>query len=278
MKSIDPGVLSNSSCFSFTPSQTAKKFYFYLIWCGHYFCTQKYFIKRDFFPYILLVYVRKGELILEYKEHCYTAGKGNVVLIDCQEPHYYRASNGLEFLYIHFDGVNSHDLCQYIMNQRGIVFQGKNIVTIGELLYQIVKGYEGGKVLSSSEISLIIYEMLCTLTIKINQDNTQCSPVNTAVNYIRNNVGRKILLEDLASITNLSTYYFSHIFKTETGYSPIEYVISTRLDTAKVLLKTTSFSIEEIAFRVGYKNTGSFINLFIQKVGCSPKQFRKTHI
>ncbi|MBP2034094.1 YesN/AraC family two-component response regulator [Clostridium algifaecis] len=278
MKSIDPGVLANSSCFSFTPSQTAKKFYFYLIWCGHYFCTKKYFIKRDFFPYLLLVYVRKGELILEYRKHHYAVQKGMAILIDCQEPHYYHASNSLEFLYIHFDGVNSHDLCQHIMNQYGVLFQGNNIITIGKLLYQLVKKCEDNQVLMPSEISLIIYHIICTLAINSTEDIKQNSPIDTAINYIHNNVDKKILLKNLAQLTNLSTYYFSHIFKIQTGYSPIEYVISERLDKAKVLLKTTSLSIDEIAFRVGYKNTGSFINLFVEKIGYSPKKFRETHI
>ena len=49
MKSVDPGVLSHSTCFSFTPSAIAEKLYFYIPWCGHYFCTSKYFMKRDYY-------------------------------------------------------------------------------------------------------------------------------------------------------------------------------------------------------------------------------------
>jgi transcriptional regulator GlxA family with amidase domain len=56
----------------------------------------------------------------------------------------------------------------------------------------------------------------------------------------------------------------------------MEYVISTRLDRAKILLKTTSQNVTEIAYEVGYENAGSFINLFVSKEGLSPSVFRKS--
>ena len=88
-------------------------------------------------------------------------------------------------------------------------------------------------------------------------------------------MGEKITLEELADIANLSTYYFSHRFKEETGLSPIDYVINTRLDQAKILLARTFMTVEEIAYEVGYQSSNSLINLFNQKLGFSPKEYRK---
>lgn len=276
MQSVDPGILSVSSCFSFTPSEIARKFYFYPTWCGHYYCTSEYFMKRDYYPYLLLAYVRKGEFNVEYRGHRYVARKGNVILIDCQEPHYYYASDGLEFMYIHFDGSNSHELCSYIMSQFGILFQGENTVAIGEQLFQMIERYQRNDVLSVSESSLAIYRLLAALCRMPENKTEETSPVDAAINYIQKNVGKKITLSELAKVANLSPFYFSHIFKAHTGYSPLEYVISTRLDAAKILLKTTTLAVSEIAFRVGYENSGSFINLFVKKDGCSPTEFRKS--
>lgn len=66
MKSVDIGVLPNSVCFSFTPSELAKKLYFYPTWCGHYYCTKNYYMKRESFPPLLIVYVRNGIFHFEY--------------------------------------------------------------------------------------------------------------------------------------------------------------------------------------------------------------------
>jgi AraC-like DNA-binding protein len=278
MQSVDPGVLPQSSCFSFTPSETALRHYYYLVWCGHYYCNSDYFMKRTHFPYLLLVYVRKGEFHVEYRDRKLTARRGEVVLIDCQEPHYYRASDGLEFLYIHFDGSNAHELCQHIMAQQGILFQGSNTLSIGKLLHEIVERYEHTHGMGLAESSMLIYKLLMTLAQPPRPDPDFQSPIDIAIGHIRSHVGEKISLQDLARLTNLSVYYFSHSFKQQTGYSPTEYIISTRIDTAKVLLKSTSLTIAEIAERVGYESSGSLINLFVQKVGCSPREFRRSPI
>ena len=57
----------------------------------------------------------------------------------------------------------------------------------------------------------------------------------------------------------------------------MEYVTNTRLEQAKIKLVRTQKTIEEIADEVGYSSSGSFINMFVKKVGRSPKQYWKFH-
>ncbi len=116
MKSVDTGVLARSVCFSFTPSDTARQLYFYPTWCGHYFCTGRYFMRREYFPPLLVAYIREGTLHVEYEGETFDAKKGDVVLLDCARPHYYQAMEGLEFVYIHFDGSNSHESADISLN------------------------------------------------------------------------------------------------------------------------------------------------------------------
>lgn len=274
MRSVDPGVLHYSNCFSFTPSETAKKLYYYPTWCGHYYCTPDYYIKRDFFSDLLLAYVRKGEFYVEYMDQHYTVSKGEVFLIDCQLPHFYQASEDLEFLYIHINGSNSHELARHIIAQNGILFHGEKNVEIGKLLYGLIEQCKNDKVIPAPEFSLLCYQLMVMLTQRDTQKNNIENPVAISIRYIRENVGKKITLDELSKIAGLSKYHFSHLFKSETGYSPMEYVISTRLDRSKVLLKASHLSVSEISYEVGYENPGSFINLFTNKVGCSPKSFR----
>ena len=72
--------------------------------------------------------------------------------------------------------------------------------------------------------------------------------------------------------------YFAHIFKRRTGFSPADYVINSRIERAKVLLVRTQKPIGEIAEEVGYSASGSLINLFVKKVGVSPRQYRVQHV
>ena len=71
MKSVDSGILSKSECFSFQPSELAAKTMKYLTWCGHYFCTNSYFMERDTYPYVLVSFVREGNMNVRYREKNY---------------------------------------------------------------------------------------------------------------------------------------------------------------------------------------------------------------
>lgn len=101
------------------------------------------------------------------------------------------------------------------------------------------------------------------------------NPIEHAIRYIQSNMAEELTLERFAAKANLSTYYFAHLFKTQTRFSPMEFVINTRLNQAKILLARTSKSVEEIACEVGYSSAGSLINIFVKKEGMSPGKYRR---
>lgn len=277
MKSVDPGILPQSVCFSFTPSDLARQLYFYPTWCGHYYCTENYFMKRESYPPLLVVFVREGEFHIEYRGLTFEAHKGDVVLLDCSEPHYYHARNGLEFLYMHFDGSNAHDICRHILDMKGPLIQEESNILIGRQLYNMVDFYQHGGIETMFQSSMRIYHIFeYLLRPSIPQTNTE-TPVEESIHYIRDHYAEPLTLNKLAEVANLSPYYYAHCFKEETGFSPIEYVTNTRLEQAKIMLIRTQKTIEEIALEVGYSSSSSLINMFMKKVGHSPKQYRKFH-
>ncbi len=277
MKSVDPGILAQSVCFSFIPSTLAQELYFYPTWCGHYYCTHNYFMRRDTYPPLLVVFIREGVFDFEYRGEHFAAQKGDVVLIDCTEPHYYAARDGLEFLYMHFNGSNSHEICQHILKEQGPLIQGENNVLIGHLLYDMVDFYTHGGIETMFQSSMRIYQLFEYLLAPANQQQKEELPIDEVIHYIRANVGKDISLEELADIANLSVYYFAHLFKHHTGFAPMEYVTNTRLERTKILLARTTKSVAEIAYEVGYSSSSSLINMFMKKVGVSPTRYRKTH-
>jgi AraC-like DNA-binding protein len=274
----EPGVMEGSHYYFFTPSETIKKHYYHLICCGHYYCNNEYEIKREYFPYFLLAYIRSGELHVNYRDKSVTAKKGDILLIDCREPHHYYGSDGLEFIYIHFDGPHSHELCSYIMKQHGFFFQNKRNIEIGKQIYEMIDTYSNEQEMSVSDCTCMIYNMINRLSLKPEKLPNETSPVAKAIQYIKANINRQVTLKEIANHVNLSPYYFSHVFKTETGYAPIEFAAKNRIDTAKHLLKMTSLSIADIAFRVGYSSSSGFINIFYKKVGFTPTEFRNLSI
>lgn len=232
-------------------------------------------MERDTYPYLLAAFIRRGEMDVRYRGETYIARKGDVLLMDCRHPHYYRAHNGLEFLYVHFDGASSHEMVNYIVDNNGSpIFRQESNIDVGKLLYDVVQHYEQGGVNNAMTVNYQINQVLYWLSTSALPAVLEDSPIDNAIHYIRDNVGEPITLDDLAQLTNFSPCYLSHTFKKQTGYAPSEYVINTRLEKAQMLLTHSRKSVNEIAFDVGYSSASSFINVFTRKVGCTPKVYR----
>lgn len=277
MKGYEIGVLPESEWFFFSPSEETKQLFYYHTMCGHFYCNSEYYIKRETYPPLLLVYVIRGTFFLELESGKYEAHAGQIAFFDCCQPHYYHASDDLEFYYVHMDGPQAHELCRYINQISGLVIDSKNNDGILHMIQDMMKLYQSGGSESVFETSARIYQMLMLLNnpvqsprLKKNDDS-----LVRVVSYIRSHVGKRITLQEMADIAGLSLYYFSHLFKEMTGQSPNEFVIYSRIDRAKVLLLTTNLSIAEISREVGYPNSSNLITLFTRRVGCSPVQFRK---
>jgi AraC family transcriptional regulator len=98
--------------------------------------------------------------------------------------------------------------------------------------------------------------------------------VERVIQTMHTHLCEPLVLEDLADIACLSPYYFSRVFHQVVGIPPGEFLATLRLDRAKQLLLTTSLSITDICFEVGYVGLGSFTTRFTQLVGVSPRQLR----
>ncbi len=277
MKSVDRGVLPHSVCFYHTPPEHAQKLLYYHTWIGHYYCTSEYEFNRKSYTHPLLCYVRKGVMHFDFRGEHKKAQAGDIVLIDCTEPHRYYAEDGLEFLYIHFNGVNAREMCHYIIDQKGWLISGENNYRIETILINALDLFRHDGFETSFHTSMRIYQIFDLLLAPTENDRKEQTPIDDAIHYIRTNVGISITLDELAQIANLSPYYFAHQFKKHTGYAPLDYVINTRIEKAKVLLLRTDRSVAEIADEVGYGSSSSLINLFVKRVGVSPTQYRKSH-
>ena len=100
--------------------------------------------------------------------------------------------------------------------------------------------------------------------------------VKTAVKFINENISKKFTINDLAKncATNPSTLNFR--FRRAFNIPTWQYVTIKRVEKAKQLLKTTSYSIGEIALKCGFDNAYYFSTAFKKIEKVSPKEYRKT--
>lgn len=99
--------------------------------------------------------------------------------------------------------------------------------------------------------------------------------IKKAQEWLELNFSKAITLDSLAASVNLSTRTFLRRFKQATGQTPLNYLQSIRVETAKKLLETQSQSLETLTNAVGYEDLSSFTRLFKTFTGLSPSQYRK---
>jgi AraC family transcriptional regulator len=90
------------------------------------------------------------------------------------------------------------------------------------------------------------------------------------VDYIENYLGNDLSLMELSTVACLSSYHFGKMFKRSTGLSVHQYVITRRLERAKLLLSARTAPLVEIAFATGFQDQSQFSAVFKRRVGVTP--------
>lgn len=109
---------------------------------------------------------------------------------------------------------------------------------------------------------------------KTRKNEQSVTVVSKAKDYIRENYQKDITLEDVARQVNVSPYYFSKLFKEESGENFIDYLTRVRIDIAVKLLRDRGKSIKEISLETGYADPNYFSRLFKKRTGMTPKEYR----
>lgn len=99
--------------------------------------------------------------------------------------------------------------------------------------------------------------------------------VENMIEMIHQEYNLNLTLEECAARLNYHPVYLSRILKKETGYSFSEYLAQYRMSLAKRWLEDTSMNIAEIAKRLNYANSSTFIRYFSKSEGITPGQYRK---
>jgi signal transduction histidine kinase/DNA-binding LacI/PurR family transcriptional regulator/CheY-like chemotaxis protein len=107
---------------------------------------------------------------------------------------------------------------------------------------------------------------------KLNQEAQKL--VRLAMSYIHEHFSEQLSRHDLAQFVNISEDYLTFCFRQELGISPIKYLQRFRINQAKLLLKASQKSITEIAFQVGFLDSGYFSRIFHRETGVSPGDYR----
>jgi len=99
-----------------------------------------------------------------------------------------------------------------------------------------------------------------------------------SVDYIEQNCGRTIRLDELAQLTGLSQSYFCSAFRESTGMPPQKWQMKARVERAKNMLKDGSAPLSAVALRVGFADQAHLTRVFRRIVGTTPGAWRKEQL
>ena len=94
-----------------------------------------------------------------------------------------------------------------------------------------------------------------------------------AKSYIEKHFSEKVYIEDVAKRCNMSTSTFSKLFKKEHGQGFSEYLTRYRINQARKLFATSSASVTDVAYAVGFHDHSYFTRIFKRYVGIPPSEY-----
>ena len=96
--------------------------------------------------------------------------------------------------------------------------------------------------------------------------------------YVMQNMSRgQISLEEMATAMGMGRVPFFHRIRSITNKTPAELVRDMRLKHACILLKRTNINMSELASNIGFLTAENFINIFREKFGMTPLEYRLKH-
>ncbi len=99
--------------------------------------------------------------------------------------------------------------------------------------------------------------------------------ISAARDFIRTHYQEELTVDRIAAHVGISRSYLAQLFSEHLGYSTVDYIHAVRCDHAAYLLRTTRFTILDIALEVGFNSRQHFTRTFIKMYEMTPAQYRK---
>ena len=223
----------------------------------------------------------KGQFLIQ--DQLYPVNANNLVLINPNVTHTEVSLNAqpLEYIVLGIEGIelatseNSNGQFNILDHFESVEISGclRNILREME---QKNTGYED---VCQAYMEILIIRLMRNTALAVPAEpqhvsgNRQCAAVRR---YIDHHFKEPLTLELLAEEAHMNKYYLSHAFKREYNISPINYMISRRIEESKYLLAETDLSMSQIAQLLGFSSLSYFSQVFRRTQSVSPMEYRQS--
>jgi AraC-like DNA-binding protein len=270
-------------------------------------------VRRDLVPYvnnrwhyhpeIELIHFKKGEGTQFIGDSIKRFKSGDIVMVGAHLPHYWRFDDlffeedtrvqadirvahfcenfwGDQFLHLP-ENVNIKTVLEKA--KRGIQITGKTRQQVADLLERLLHTDGSERIIILMEALMTIAECkqlttLSSIGFKHDLVDAENERVNAIYEYSLKNYKRKIQLEEIAAVANISPNSFCRYFKSRTRKTYSQFLIEIRVGQACKLLIENNLSIKQLCYESGFNNFTSFHKYFKMITGKSPLTYQKEFI
>ena len=163
-----------------------------------------------------------------------------------------------------------------ITDENGIYTNGGAYSFLNLIIYLVEKYYDRQTAIYCSKIFQIELDRQSQspFTIFTGQKLHGDEIVKKAQAYIENKLNEKISVKHLSSMFAVGRRNFDRRFIKATGNTPVEYCQRVKIEAAKKAFETTSKTINEVMYEVGYSDVKAFREVFRKITGMSPLEYR----
>ena len=282
--------------------KTRPKTLFYIpeIVTIHYYELDKSFVfdgeEHDFWE---MVYVDKGAVEIRADDKTLVLNQGEILFHKPHEFHAIRAfRSNPDFFVISFvcrspamrlfEGYRaalSQSLRPFVSSiiteARNSFHIPKNDVTLLKLRRRS-QAKEGGEQLIKTYLEQLL--ILLARAVLEQQENSvspvresmETQLVSTIKSYIRDNLGKKITMEELAGVTGYSTSYISRVFRQQCGTTIGRYITSKKISYAKELIRNHTYNFAQISDMLAFDTPQYFASTFKRETDMTPSEFKRS--
>ena len=222
----------------------------------------------------------KGQFLIE--DHLYPVNTNHLVIINPNVTHTEVSLNAqpLEYIVLGIEGVEL-SITENSNGQFCILdhFESMDITScLRNILREMELKQPGYEDICQAFMEILIIRLMRSTGLSVPSEpqnfvgNHQCAAVRR---YIDHHFKESLTLDQLAEEAHMNKFYLSHAFKQEYGISPINYMISRRLEESKYLLAETDLSMSQIAQLLGFSSLSYFSQVFRRTQESTPMEYRQ---
>lgn len=229
-----------------------------------------------------ILYVTAGKAHFFLDEEYVEVTAGHMVLYQPKElqRYVYYGTDQTEVFWVHFTGSNVKNILRgYGIPLTGHVFYTGQFPEYQNLFLKMIQELQTCSLHYEELLALHLRHLLILISRHLSSGHKLAdyvqSEIEAAIRYFSEHYNTDIVIDTYAASIHRSTAWFIRGFKKYTGMTPMQYIISVRIENAQRLLCTQDYNVTEVAAIVGYDNPLYFSRLFKKQTGISPTDYRK---